>query len=187
MVSALDIGCGKLRYSAHLAAIADRLTVVDSEIQLSRRQIVLGKVTTVRDMVAHRWRHARAINIAEFAKDRRRYDFALCSNVLSAVPSNRARRNIIKSIGLRLTAKGKALFVCQYTNSYFFQQLKSSDVVKHADGFIKGTHSNASFYGLITPEHLAALITSSQLVAVKTWRNDQSGYVIAMRDGHQSG
>jgi hypothetical protein len=182
MAHALDMGCGKLRYSGHLAAIADRLTVVDSEIQLSRTQLLFGKRTTIRDFITKRWLHARAISVEQFPADRCKYDFALCSNVLSSIPSNSGRRNIIRGIGLRLTAKGKALFVCQYTNSYFFQQLKSNDVVRHADGFIKGTRHNASFYGLITPEHLMDLVIKSRLVVVEMWRNDQSGYVVAKRD-----
>lgn len=183
MAHALDMGCGKLRYAVHLATIAERLTVVDSEIQLSRMQLLFGKRTTIRDHITQHWQHTRAMNTEEFAADRRKYDFALCSNVLSSMPSNRARLNIIRRIGLRLATKGKALFVCQYTNSYFFQQLKSRNVVKHADGFIKGTRHNASFYGLINPEYLVDLITRSQLAVVKVWRNDQSGYVVAMRNG----
>jgi 2-polyprenyl-3-methyl-5-hydroxy-6-metoxy-1,4-benzoquinol methylase len=181
MTHALDMGCGKLRYAVHLAALADRLTVVDSEIQLSRSQLLFGKRTTIRDLVTQRWNHARAINVREFSADTHKYDFVLCSNVLSAIPSNRARHSIIRGISLHLTARGKALFVCQYTNSFFFQQMKSNDVVKHADGFLKGTSRNASFYGLINPENLVDLVTKSKLVVVKMWRNDQSGYVVAVR------
>ena len=182
MTHALDMGCGKLRYAVHLAEIAKQLTVVDSEIQMDRVQLLFDKRTTIKAYALEQWQHVRAMSTEEFAADRHRYDFALCANVLSAIPSNRARLDLIQSVRRRLTARGKALFVCQYTNSYFFEQMRSNNVLRHRDGFIKGTEQNASFYGLITPEQLVSLVSKSGLVVEKMWRNDQSGYVISILD-----
>ena len=60
---ACDIGCGKLRYAAALASLADRLTLVDSEVQLTRAQVIHGKKTTVQDYVANHMGNCEASEI----------------------------------------------------------------------------------------------------------------------------
>ncbi len=181
MRDALDFGCGKLRYAVHLARLAENLTLVDSEIQLCRIQVVDGKPTTIRDFAKVRWQHATVLNAEEFRRCRQRFDFALCANVLSTIPRVSVRKTVIGQIGQRLKSRGCCLFVCQYTNSYFREQMAAPNVTKYGDGFIKGTKQNASFYGLINPTALVKLVTSTGMAVVESWRHDQSGYVLARR------
>jgi hypothetical protein len=54
-------------------------------------------------------------------------------------------------------------------------------VRKFADGFVKMGHGQPSFYGLIKPPALIALVTSAGFSIKKAWINDQSGYVMASR------
>lgn len=119
-------------------------------------------------------------HVVEFAVDRSRFDFILCTNVLSAVPSVTKRRQIVRLLLQKLRQKGRCLFVCQYTNSDFFRQLADTKVKKHADGYIKGTKQNASFYGLMNLPTLRRYIEEAGMVIEKAWVNDQSAYVVGL-------
>ena len=67
VVKSFDYGCGKLRYVKPILSTTDTLTIVDSEIQLGRRQIVFGNETTIREMVRSSNRLS-ATNVTEFAQ-----------------------------------------------------------------------------------------------------------------------
>jgi hypothetical protein len=118
---------------------------------------------------------------AQFDLDSAKYDFVLCANVLSAIPSPRIRTRIARTLARRLTVRGKCFYVCQYTNSYFCDQMADESVRKYSDGFIKGTAENASFYGIIRPPMLQDLIRRAGFSIRESWIHDQSGYVVAER------
>jgi 2-polyprenyl-3-methyl-5-hydroxy-6-metoxy-1,4-benzoquinol methylase len=105
----LDYGCGKLRYSTHLESLSRSLTVVDSEIQLSRTQAVHDKVTTIRDYVAEKWPSVRVLSTVQFGQDSRQYDFILCANVLSAIPHLRTRKAVVSLLRSRLSRRGESI------------------------------------------------------------------------------
>lgn len=182
MSRALDYGCGKLRYATHLEQLTRELTLVDSEIQLSRTQVVCGETTTIRAYVMAKWPDVRVINHIDFRDDHARYDFILCANVLSAIPHTRVRMAIVKLLAARLTSRGRCLLVCQYTNSYFRAQLCDSSVKKLADGFIKGSPENASFFGVINPGILKRIAENARMVVEQSWQHGQSSYVIGKRN-----
>jgi hypothetical protein len=50
VASTFDYGCGKLRYQRAIAETTDMFSLVDSEIQLSRLQVLRGKETSIRDI-----------------------------------------------------------------------------------------------------------------------------------------
>src|SRR5262245_19424569 len=102
----LDYGCGKLRYTKFLANKARSLTLVDSEIQLSRRQKIAGTLTTVRGY-ARRWHNTRVMSIEDFSKDRHCYDFILCANVLSAFPTAGIRSRVLRRLASALKPQGQ--------------------------------------------------------------------------------
>src|SRR5690348_6032238 len=43
-------GCGKLRYERAIARTTDVLAIVDSEIQISRPQLLRGSITSIRSI-----------------------------------------------------------------------------------------------------------------------------------------
>ncbi len=181
---ALDYGCGKLRYAHHLYHLTTRLTVVDSAEQLDRKQLVLGESTTVREYVADYWLASRALDVEAFRQDTAKYGFILCSNVLSSIPDCNDRVAILRDLSSRLTKTGQLLVISQYTNSYFCNRMRDPTTTKYNDGFILGTQSNASFYGLIPPKRLLSYVDDAGLCTIQSWRRDQSAYVIANRAGH---
>ena len=49
----LDYGCGKLRYADSLIKIGNKVTFVDSEVQLNRVQIIRGEKTNIPEYINH--------------------------------------------------------------------------------------------------------------------------------------
>ena len=134
--SALDYGCGKLRYSIKLSRHCNRLTLVDSEIQLNRIQRIGGELTTIRDYVDNYLKNARVLTIEEFFIDPEEYDLVLCANVLSTIPIPSVRSKVLRRLYHVLSVNGICLFVTQFRNSYFKKISLSNGAFNHLDGWI---------------------------------------------------
>jgi 2-polyprenyl-3-methyl-5-hydroxy-6-metoxy-1,4-benzoquinol methylase len=173
--SALDYGCGKLRYFPTLRAICRNLTIVDSSVQLNRIQTIGGRLTTIREYVT-RWPSVTALDVDEFARDTSMFDFALCSNVLSAIPSYKTRLLVVAKLAKRLHPGGHALFVVQYTNSHFTALRSNPQACKYLDGYLVSSRRGNSFYGIITPAKLSRLLVKGGFQVQHLWRAGQSAY-----------
>jgi hypothetical protein len=180
--AALDYGCGKLRYGESLASRCSSLTFVDSAIQLDRLQVIDGVKTSVRDYVESHWTHARVLDPASFASDRRTYSFVLCANVLSAIPDPRVRAAILRQILVSLKKKGRALFTSQYRNSYFKQLANAPNSKPHLDGWIVESAHGPAYYGILPRPKIETLLRRNGFAIRESWINDQSAYVLACTD-----
>jgi 2-polyprenyl-3-methyl-5-hydroxy-6-metoxy-1,4-benzoquinol methylase len=172
----LDFGCGKLRYSNLIAAIGERATFVDSEIQLSRLQRIRGRLTTVRDFVTCHYPHGRVVSAESLERHKSKYDLITCINVLSAIPSKSVLEQALNAIG-RLTHKsGMAVFVNQHRNSYYTRFEKDS---RHLFGhLIKGKHGY-SYYGLLPPAQMSALLVGHGFAVSEAWTEGEINFVEA--------
>jgi hypothetical protein len=157
VTSSLDYGCGKLRYIKPILATTDTLTVVDSEIQIGRTQMIHGKKTSIRD-VARQSNRLEAVNVMEFSNNRVKFDRAFCINVLSVIPFFSARCRVLNLIRQRLRSGGTCLFVVQYRNSDFGRMSRLPNTRPWRDGFLIDSLRGFSFYGLISPQRLTALV-----------------------------
>lgn len=176
--SCFDYGCGKLRYHQPILSKTDRLTLVDSEIQLSRQQVICGVETSIRDYV----NGSNTIDLADeqaFAKSGRRYDRGFCINVLSVIPILARRRSVLKSILEHLAPNGRCLFVVQYRNSDFSRMAAMRNAQPWRDGYLINSLRGYSFYGLIRPEKLTRLVERAGFVVDEISLNDGSAYVWA--------
>ena len=176
--SAVDYGCGKLRYSGMLAAICRSLTLVDSSIQLDRSLLFDGTRTTVRAKAAATWPGCRVLSIEEFTISARRYDFILCANVLSAIPAAKARAIVLANTRSHLTLSGQALFVSQYRNSYFKEVIASGRAKVIDGGWLLHSARGWFYYGLLGPADLKRLIVRAGLVVKDCWSHDGSAYAL---------
>lgn len=179
--SALDYGCGKLRYSRALASKCRILTLVDSEVQLSREQQLGRTRTTVRTYAQRHWSKSRVLNVDEFWRERQTYDFVLCANVLSTIPDRRIRSKVLVKIASVLGGAGRCLFVAQYQNSYFKEVASSPSAVPHLEGWILKTRRGAFFFGVLNRERLVYLLVKHGFAIEKAWTDGQSAYVLAGR------
>ena len=177
---AVDYGCGKLRYTAQLAAMAELLILVDSSIQLDRQQRIDGEVTTVRQLVKQRWPTVQIETVPEFQANRRpKFDFALCANVLSAIPLKAARSRALTAIRRRLKVSGSLLVVNQHTNSYYSQVARREDVVRHLDGWLVSKNNSASYYGILDKKKTSEMLEEAGYEIVDHWIEGQSNYALA--------
>lgn len=175
----LDFGCGKLRYASALARRARRVTCVDSEIQVSRPQKIGGRTTTVRRHAATRLGRVRVLSTLEFALDRRRYDFLLCANVLSNIPSREARNAVIDLLRERARRAARVLFVSQYRNSSFRVAASLPNARPFLDGWIINSLRGSAYYGVLNGERMAKLARARRLNVLRVWTCGESAYVLA--------
>jgi hypothetical protein len=178
--STFDYGCGKLRYKDAILHSTETLTLVDSEVQLSRKQMLCGKLSTIREM-ARRSNRLSAQNVAEFSTLSNLYDRAFCINVLSVIPLISVRRRVLKLIKEKLRLGGLCLFVVQYRNSDFTRMLSMTNARPWRDGFIIDSLRGFSFYGLISPERLENMVSKAGFEIVDQKLNEGSVYLWARK------
>lgn len=176
--STLDYGCGKLRYSELILKTTDVLTIVDSEIQLSRVQKIGSKKTSIRQSIRASNR-IDAYNTIEFSHQQTKFDRAFCINVLSVIPTRSVRARVIELIASKLKRGGTCLFVVQYRNSDFSRMRNLSNARVWGDGILIDSLRGHSFYGLIPPKDLMRLIRKAGLEIVEQKLNDGSVYLLA--------
>ena len=180
--SALDYGCGKLRYTRHLACRSEHIGVVDSEVQLRRTQRIFGQQTSIAKYVKCRWPFHTLQHLEDFwTKSLRFYDFVLCANVLSAIPCPKARARSLRAIYAAVRRDGRVLFVNQHTNSYFTEVRKRPSTWPHLDGWVTTSSAGSFYYGVLNRYDTAALVSRFGFFAEETWINGQANYVLARK------
>ncbi len=180
--SALDYGCGKLRYTHYLVQRSKHIGLVDSKIQLTRIQKVHGQKTSV-EMYARKMWKSRSIQCLEefWRQPARRYYFILCANVLSAIPCSKARARSLRAIHAALKPKGQILFVNQHRNSYFTKALKSPSLRPHLDGWVAESTNCASYYGILCKEAVIKLVSRFGFQIEQAWNEGQSNFVLVSK------
>lgn len=176
--SSFDYGCGKLRYLNPILATTESLTLVDSEVQIDRRQIVHDELTTIRK-VTKRSNRLSAVNTIEFSRDNQEFDRGFCINVLSVIPFSSARQNVVHLIHQKLRRGGTCLFVVQYRNSDFRRMRAMKNARPWRDGFIVNSLRGFSFYGLISPQRLERLVLSCGFEVADRILNDGRVFLLA--------
>jgi len=173
--STFDYGCGKLRYQRIIADTTDVLAIVDSEIQLSRSQVLRGEKTSIRKIYG-RSNRIQVYNDAEFQEIEVHFDRGFCINVLSVIPSLARRRRLLGLIHQKLKSDGECLFAVQYRNSDFSRMRKMSNATPWLDGFIVDSFRGYSFYGMIQPESLEKSLRRAGFRVRETILNEGSVY-----------
>ncbi|MDX0720878.1 methyltransferase domain-containing protein [Sinorhizobium medicae] len=182
----LDYGCGKLRYCDPLLQTTELLSLVDSEVQISRKQTLQGNRTSIRDIFRGSNRIS-AFSTSEFAESPGLYDRAFCINVLSAIPVPSERRRLLAQILRKLKPSAGCLFVVKYRNSDFTRMAKLPTAEPWHDGFVLKSMRGYSFYALITPKALAGMVAQAGFQVVSHQLHLGSVYIWANRaDDHQS-
>lgn len=180
--SALDYGCGKLRYTAHIADRSRYLGIVDSTEQLDRVQRITGIITTVRKFAKKKWPGCRVYDLHQFWEGiHHAYDFILCSNVLSAIPCPKVRARSLRSISRSLAKGGQLLVVNQHTNSYFCTVRRKPETASHLNGWILHSRKGGAYYGIFTKDITITLLKRFNFKVLEAWIDGQSNYVLVNR------
>ncbi|MBN8207876.1 class I SAM-dependent methyltransferase [Bacillus sp. NTK071] len=177
----LDYGCGKLRYTIPLLNRVKEVIAVDSKEQINRTQ-KLDRVNhlTITDFAEEE------DNLSVFTTDEfdmaNYFDWAICTNVLSAIPYEEERVNVLTTIRKALKFEGKALITTQYRNSYFKSYESKKNAVKYKDGWLIKNNNNYSFYGIIPPSSLRDLCEKAGLKVIECRSVGESAYLLIKND-----
>ena len=133
----------------------------------------------IREYVALTMPSARAQTIEGFGRERGYYQLVLCANVLSAIPSARARANALRAIKHSLARDGVCLFTTQYRNSYFREMASRRLAQPYLDGFVVRGRRGYSYYGLIDKDQLVRLVERYEFSVRASWARDGSAFVEA--------
>jgi 2-polyprenyl-3-methyl-5-hydroxy-6-metoxy-1,4-benzoquinol methylase len=182
----LDLGCGKLRYTIPLAKRIASVTAVDSSVQLNRKQLLFGKVRSIREYASEKLPNVRVCALDKTSWRRRRYQIILCSNVLSAVPCRKARKALISAAHSCLAPQGRLLLTTQYRNSYFEGWRGAHRATPYMDGFLVRGKRGTSFYGLLNADALARLCRTSGFRILRAGHVKELAYVLADRQTRAS-
>jgi hypothetical protein len=166
-----DYGCGKLRYMDSIRKTTNALVLVDSEIQLSRAQILKGSTNSIRGYVG-RSNSISVYSDVEFAGVRQKFDRGFCINVL--------RKRVLETIRTKLRKGAPCLFVAQYRNSDFDRMKRMANAKPWLDGFLIDSLRGYSFYGLIAPDRLSKIVSKAGFVVRDVELNEGSVYLWAV-------
>jgi 2-polyprenyl-3-methyl-5-hydroxy-6-metoxy-1,4-benzoquinol methylase len=176
----LDYGCGKLRYSIVLAENVTEVVAIDSDYQLHKQQIINGIKTSVSNYAQVYTNNVRTYSINSDSWKSEKYDAVFCINVLSAIPDDCDRHQVLKNAKSVLSGTGRLLIAVQNRNSYFKHYPYREHTIRHNDGWLIHRVGNKySFYGILSEEKLVHLCFQSGLEVRKIFRNNGSVYLEA--------
>lgn len=176
----LDYGCGKLRYLDAISSVSDHVTLVDSEIQLSRKQIIFGNNASVREFCRGK-NSLFAQNTADFLSEPACFERAFCLNVLPVIPYSRLRIAVASRIRKKLVYGGEAIFVVQYRNSDFDKMLAKENAQKWNEGILIDSLRGPSYFGLISPDHLIKILSDAGFAHIHLDKRDGSAFAFVRR------
>lgn len=178
----LDYGCGKLRYTIPLSSQARCVYAIDSREQIKRIQTINNiRGTNIMDYATTYLHNVKIHELASNEWKEQKYDYVLCSNVLSAIPIYSERINVFHNIKKVLEDEGEALISTQYSNSYFRMYADRRECIKHYDGWIINNKGKFSFYGIVSLKKLIYYARLTSLNVVRGYVKDGSAYLIVKK------
>lgn len=175
-----DYGCGKLRYYNDIVETTNTLSVVDSNIQITRQQLIFGRKSSITEYFDLSNR-VSVLDLERFAERPSKFERGFCINVLSVIPFYVDRRKLLGTIFEKLQTGGECLFVVQYRNSDFSRMSKLPNARKWRDGFLIDSYRGYSFYGLISPDKLSKMVSSAGFVVRSRQLHEGSVYLWAAK------
>ena len=172
----LDYGCGRLRYEIPLSEHADEIFAIDSEKQILR--ITTFKQTE--DILSHCGCKVNLCSIESSDWKKQKYDLIFCTNVLSAIPFEGERIQLLKNAKQVLNKNGYIFISVQYRNSYFSEYSNRDDTFAYKDGWmIKRTSGKCYFYALLKAEYIIDLCKKVGLKNCNVTKKDGSCFIEA--------
>ena len=165
----LDYGCGKLRYSIPLAERVKQVVAVDSNEQLK-----LLDTSSIKS-----FNNLRVLSLDSPEWIDSKYDIVFCTNVLSAIPYEDERIQLLKNARAVLKPDGLLFLTVQYRNSYFSQYQYRKDAMKYNDGWLiyNKSMNRYSFYALLSAVYLTNLCYMIGFKSVVVKKRDGSCFL----------
>lgn len=158
----LDYGCGKLRYFDELRKLSKNLYLLDSDIQLFKKQQIQGERTSVNEY-CQKFKNVHPLTIDKIEAYQNRFDLILLANVLSAIPVYKVRVQVLDNINKLLNESGKAIIVLQYKDTYFKQYKEREGAQLQNQGYIFKTQNQVRYYAMLDDKEMKKLFSKTKL------------------------
>lgn len=165
----LDYGCGKFRYTIPLSKRVRHVHAVDSVVQVERTQIINGIKGSLKTYALKYLPNVAVGSVENEEWKENTYDFALCANVLSAIPDVGVRLTVLRRLHSTLRPGGTAFIVTQFSSTYFKIYESNPNSERFLDGWLIRGSRGASFYGIIPPERVESMCRDAGFSTVQ-WR-----------------
>ena len=180
VASAADYGAGKGRYMPSMLESAETLDLIDSDIQLNRRQMIAGEKTSLK-LYFKGDNRVRVINKRQFVRQRKKYERVYCLNVLPIIPIPSIRYAVLSRIASALKREGELLLSAQYRNSEFTRMAEQKNARKYEDGILMDSLRGFSFYALLPPAVLTGMLSETGFEIENQTLNEGTAYLLAKR------
>ena len=175
----LDYGCGKLRYTLPLSKRVKKVVAIDSAEQIKKLQIINGQRTSLSEVKID---NVTVCALEDSKWRAEAYDLVLCTNVLSAIPFESIREEVIRNACSVLKETGQLYITVQYRNSYFSQYNQRQDVEIFEDGWlILKNKQRGMFYAPLTSDYIVKLCQKSGFTNFHICNKDGSCYITAKK------
>lgn len=175
----LDYGCGKFRYTIRLSRRARTVWAVDSTHQIDREQQIVNGRTTLREYAKKYLKNVSVCPISSKDWKRRKFDFVLCTNVLSVIPLRVQRVKVLRALATVIKPQGQILVSTQFRNTYFKQWASNPNATWVRDGWLVKGARGASFYSIIPPRQLGQLCRSAGLTLNRLGSHGETAFALA--------
>ena len=180
-MTALDFGCGKFRYTIPLSRQVKCVYAVDSRHQIHRFQRVRDKQTSLMDYASTNLPNVKVTGTDLMTWKRRRYDFILCANVLSVMPTRELRIATLATLRRCLKKAGLLLVCTQFRNAHFKSWASNPQATWCKGGWLVCGRRGASFYAILPLSDLIKLCTAARLIAFRSGTKGETAFVFASR------
>ena len=179
----LDYGCGKLRYAIPLASHVKSVVAIDSQDQVYSRKKIGDRVLAPCDIDID---NLIVTSVDDDRWKKQDYDVVFCTNVLSAIPFEKERFEIIENSKNVLKEKGYLFISVQYRNSYFSKYKSRDDAIPYQDGWLirRGKSKKCSFYAMLSAEYIMSLCQLAGFREFEVKKKDGSCFIIAWKKQH---
>ena len=175
----LDYGCGKLRYTLPLSKRVKKVVAIDSAEQIKKLQIINGQRTSLSEVKID---NVTVCALEDSKWRAEAYDLVLCTNVLSAIPFESIREEVIRNACSVLKETGQLYITVQYRNSYFSQYNQRQDVEIFEDGWlILKNKQRGMFYAPLTSDYIVKLCQKSGFTNFHICNKGGSCYITAKK------
>lgn len=175
----LDYGCGKLRYTLPLSKRVKKVVAIDSAEQIKKLQVINGQRTSLSEVKID---NVTVCALEDSKWRAESYDLVLCTNVLSAIPFESIREEVISNACSVLKETGQLYITVQYRNSYFSQYNQRQDVTKFEDGWlILKKNQRGMFYAPLTSDYIVKLCQRNGFTNFHIYNKDGSCYITAKK------
>ena len=166
-----DYGTGKGRYVETILETSKRLDVVDSTVQLERKQKFAGKSSTLMDEYKNT-NSVSVLSIKQFLDSPEKYDRVFILNVLPVIPIPSIRRNILLRCRSKLKQEGELVIAVNYRNSEFTKSIVSPQSRPHRDGYLINGLRGHYFITLMAPPIVEQMLEELVLRTIDRTRID---------------